>query len=142
MKIPDVNLLVYAFDERSQFHHQAKRWLSDLLSGSERIGFSWIVLLGFIRISTSRRILDQPMSPAEAFSIVEGWLLRQGVHVIHPTNDHFEIVRGLLEPLGIGGDITTDAHLAALAIEHGGEVCSADNDFARFPTVRWSNPLA
>jgi toxin-antitoxin system PIN domain toxin len=118
---------------------RARPWLEGLLSGIEPVGFTWIVLLGFIRLST--RVFTQPLDPDEAFEIVEGWLSQPCALIVNPTDRHFSVIRGLLEPLGTAGNITTDAHLAALAIEHGGEVCSADTDFARFRGLRWSNPL-
>ncbi|MBX3070805.1 MAG: type II toxin-antitoxin system VapC family toxin [Thermomicrobiales bacterium] len=142
MKTPDVNLLLYAYDETSPHHDGAARWLEQRLRGTEPTGFAWSTLTSFVRVSTHRRIFANPLSPAKAFSVVEEWLAVPAVTILHPTNRHFAIFRELIEPLGTAGNLVPDAHLAALAIEHGGEVCSADNDFARFPAVRWSNPLA
>jgi uncharacterized protein len=95
-----------------------------------------------VRLSTRARVYENPLEPARAFDIVESWLTRPSAVIVHPTVRHFAILRGLIEPLGTAGNITTDAHLAALAIEHGGEVCSADTDYARFRGLRWTNPLA
>jgi toxin-antitoxin system PIN domain toxin len=142
MKLPDINLLLYAYDESSPFFPKAKPWLSQLMSSSETVGFPWAVLLGFIRISTRMPLAVDALSPSEAFEIVENWLAQPNALILHPTDRHISILRGLLEPLGIAGTLTPDAHLAALAIEHGGEVCSADTDFSRFSGVRWSNPVA
>jgi toxin-antitoxin system PIN domain toxin len=142
MKLPDLNLLLYAYDESSPFFPKAKPWLSQLMSSSETVGFPWAVLLGFIRISTRMPLAVDALSPSEAFEIVENWLAQPNALILHPTDRHISILRGLLEPLGIAGTLTPDAHLAALAIEHGGEVCSADTDFSRFSGVRWSNPVA
>lgn len=142
MKLPDINLLLYAYDESSPFFPKAKPWLSQLMSSSETVGFPWAVLLGFIRISTRMPLAVDALSPSEAFEIVENWLVQPNALILHPTDRHISILRGLLEPLGIAGTLTPDAHLAALAIEHGGEVCSADTDFSRFSGVRWSNPVA
>ncbi len=141
MKLPDANLLLYAADETSPHHLRAVQWLQELLAGTEPVGFTWLVLLAFLRISTNARIYADPLRPDEAFDRIEGWLAQPCVLVLHPTERHLAILRGLLEPLGTGGNITSDAHLATLAIEHGGEVCSADNDFARFRGLRWTNPL-
>ena len=141
MKLPDVNLLLYALDKDSPHHAQAKPWLEEALSGTEPIGFAWNVLLAFIRITTRPRIFQNPIEPSEAFAIVEEWLAKPNVVVLHPTERHLGILRGLIEPVGTAGNLTSDAHLAALAIEHGAELCSADSDFGRFPGIRWNNPL-
>jgi toxin-antitoxin system PIN domain toxin len=141
MRLPDVNLLVYAYDDASTHHRRAKPWLEGLLSGAEPIGFAWLVLLGFVRITTRPLLTSSPFTSDEAFDLVEGWLSQPNAVVLHPTDRHAAILRGLLEPLGTAANLTNDAHLAALAIEHGGEVCSADTDFARFKGLRWTNPL-
>lgn len=142
MKLPDANLLLYALDERSLLHARARAWLEALLSGTEPVGFAWVVMLAFVRLSTRPQLFANPLAPAEAFAVVEGWLAQPCALVLQPTERHLAVLRGLVEPLGTAGNITTDAHLAALAIEHGGEVCSADTDFARFRGLRWTNPLA
>lgn len=142
MKLPDANLLLYALDERSLLHARARAWLEALLSGTEPVGFAWMVMLAFVRLSTRPQLFANPLAPAEAFAVVEGWLAQPCALVLQPTERHLAVLRGLVEPLGTAGNITTDAHLAALAIEHGGEVCSADTDFARFRGLRWTNPLA
>jgi uncharacterized protein len=142
MKLPDVNLLMYAVDETSPNHGRARPWLDALLSGTEPVGFAWSVLIAFVRLSTRAQILANPLPVEKAFDIVEGWLAQPCALVLHPTERHLAVLRGLVEPLGTAGNITTDAHLAALAIEHGAEVCSADTDFGRFRGLRWTNPLA
>lgn len=141
MKLPDVNLLLYAFDEASPQHTRARPWLEDLLSGSEPVGLSWPVLLAFLRLSTRPQVFANPLRPAEALDVMEEWLALPPVVVLHPTERHLSILRGLMEPFGTAGNLTADAHLAALAVEHGGEVCSADTDYGRFRGLRWSNPL-
>jgi toxin-antitoxin system PIN domain toxin len=141
VKLPDVNLLLYALDETAVHHGRARVWLEEVLSGSEPVGFAWPVLLAFLRLSTRPQIFARPLEPEEAFDVIEGWLAQPSALVLHPTERHLAVLRGLLEPLGTAGNLTTDAHLAALAIEHGGEVCSADTDFARFRGLRWTNPL-
>ena len=100
------------------------------------------MLLAFLRLSTRAQVFARPLDPAEAFDVVAGWLAQPCALVLHPTERHLALLRGLVEPLGTAGNLTTDAHLAALAIEHGGEVCSADTDFSRFRGLRWTNPLA
>jgi toxin-antitoxin system PIN domain toxin len=111
------------------------------LSGAEPVGFAWSVVMAFLRLSTRPQIFANPLEPSEAFGIVDGWLAQPPAIILHPTERHLAILRGLIEPLGTGGNLTTDAHLAALALEYGGEVCSADTDFARFPGLRWKNLL-
>jgi toxin-antitoxin system PIN domain toxin len=142
VKLPDVNLLLYAFDEASPYHQRAGAWLEEVLSGTETLGFAWLVLLAFLRLATRRQLFEPALEPAQAFDIVERWLAQPCSVVLHPTERHANLLRGLVEPLGTAGNLVNDAHLAALAIEHGGEVCSADTDFARFRGLRWSNPLA
>ena len=142
MKLPDANLLLYALDEESLLHARARAWLEALLSGTEPVGFAWVVMLAFVRLSTRPQLFANPLAPAEAFAVVEGWLAQPCALVLQPTERHLAVLRGLVEPLGTAGNITTDAHLAALANEHGGEVFSADTDFARFRGLRWTNPLA
>ena len=141
VKLPDVNLLLYALDETSPHHGHVRPWLEAFLSGTEPVGFTWSVLLAFVRLSTRPQLFTNPLEPAEAFEVVDGWLAQPCALVLHPTERHLAILRGLVEPLGTAGNLTTDAHLAALAIEHGGEVCSADTDFGRFRGLRWINPL-
>ncbi len=142
MKLVDVNLLLYAVDEASAFHLPARHWLEQSLSATETVALDWTVLLAFVRLSTRAAIFEHPLKPAQALDIVEGWLAQSNVIVVHPTDRHAAILRDLLNRLGTGGNITSDAHLAALAIEHGAELYSADGDFARFPGVRWIDPLA
>jgi toxin-antitoxin system PIN domain toxin len=141
VKLPDINLLVYSVDESSPHYARARSWLEGALSGTEEVGFAWLALLGFIRISTNPSILDNPLSPARAFEFVNSWLDQPVATVVHPTARHTTTLQELLEPIGTAGNLTSDAHLATLAIEHGAELCSADADFSRFPGLRWTNPL-
>lgn len=141
MKLPDVNLLLYAYDDRSPHHTATARWLEDTLSGTETVGFAWLVLLAFVRISTNARILEQPLGAEEALEIVDSWLAQPVTTVVHPSPRHAAVLRELLVETGTAGNLVTDAHLAALAVEHDAELCSADTDFARFAGVRWTNPL-
>ena len=142
MKLVDANVLLYAVDEGSAHHARAKPWLERQLSGSETFAFAWAVLLAFLRLATNPRVFDAPLSVDEAFELIDSWLDQPPTTVVHPTDRHAAIVRELLTPLGSAGNLTTDAHLAALSIEHGAELWSADADFARFPRVDWRNPLA
>ena len=141
MKLVDANLLLYATDKRSPRHSAAKSWLDALLSGDEPVAFAWAVLLAFLRLSTNARIFVRPLSTDRAFDVVEGWVAHPCAVVIHPGDRHLALVRQLLRPLGLAGNLVTDAHLAALAIEHGAELHSCDADFSRFSGLRWVNPL-
>lgn len=141
MRLVDANILLYAVDETSPFHGRLRPWLEDRLSEAEPVGFAWVALLAFIRISTRGNVMTRPLTPAEALGIVENWLAQPNVIVLHPTDRHAALLSGLLNESGAGGNLTTDAHLAALAIEYGADLCSLDGDFARFKGMRWINPL-
>ena len=142
MILVDVNILIYAVNSDSPLHQRAKGWLESTLSGSDTVGLSWAVLLAFLRVTTRSGIFERPLSVDTAFDIVAAWLSQPSVVTIDPVAQHLRVVRDLLLPLGTGGNLTSDAHLAALAIAHGAELCSSDNDFARFPRLRWRNPLS
>jgi uncharacterized protein len=141
VKLVDVNVLLYAVDESSPRHEPARDWLEETLSGSETFAFSWSVLIAFVRLGTNPRVFETPLALDAALDLVDSWLDQPCATVIHPTDRHSALLRELLGPLGTAGNLTTDAHLAALAIEHGAELCSADADFARFPMLRSVNPL-
>ena len=142
MILPDANLLIYAYNEDAPYHSPAARWLEGLLSGSETVCLSWTVLLAFLRLSTMRRLNQNPLSNGEALAIVNSWLQAPPARIVQPTDRHLAVLGELMQPLGVTGDLTSDAHLAALAIEHGATIHSADADFARFAGVSWVNPLA
>lgn len=142
MKLPDLNLLLYAIDEEAPQHQTARAWLEEILSGTEEIGFAWVVLLGFVRLSTNAAVFERPLQVSEALDYVDEWLAQPAATVVNPSVEHAAHLRDLLKPLGTAGNLTTDAHLAALAIEHGAELCSRDADFSRFPDLRWRDPLA
>lgn len=141
MKLVDANLLLYAVDEASPQHGVAKPWLEEQLSGSETLAFAWAVLLAFVRLATNPRVFEAPLALDDALDLVDSWLEQPNATVLHPTDRHSRLLRELLAPLGTAANLTSDAHLAALSIEHGAELCSGDADFARFPRVRWLNPL-
>jgi toxin-antitoxin system PIN domain toxin len=142
MKLLDLNILVYAMDESSSRHQAARAWLDEALSGSDTVAFAWHVLIGFVRLSTRSAVFARPLTVDESFDVVDGWLQQPCVTVLHPTERHVSLLRGLLTPLGTAGNLTSDAHLAALAIEYGAKLCSTDVDFSRFAGVRWIDPLA
>lgn len=141
MKLVDANLLLYATDERSPRHASARSWLDGLWSGDEPIAFAWAVVLAFLRLGTNPRVFERPLSAERAFDVVEGWLTHPCATIVHPGERHLTLVRQLLRPLGTAGNLVADAHLAALAIEHGAELDSCDGDFSRFSGLRWVNPL-
>ncbi len=142
MKILDANLLLYAVNEDAPLHQKARPWLESVLSGTETVGFAWNALLAFLRLSTRRAVFLQPLEVSAALALMDHWLQQPCSLVVHPGDRHLRILRELIAPLGTGGNLTSDAHLAALAIEHGAELCSSDTDFARFPSLHWRNPLA
>ncbi|MCV7191807.1 type II toxin-antitoxin system VapC family toxin [Mycolicibacterium brumae] len=132
MNIVDVNVLLYAVNRQSAQHSAAHSWLSGQLRGPGTVGLSWTALLGFVRIATNPSILPRPLRPAEAFDIIDAWLASPAAVVVEPTSRHLAILRGLLTEFGTAGNLTSDAHLAALAVEYGGVVVTFDRDFARF----------
>jgi len=136
LKVVDANVLLYSVNKRSAHHASARGWLDDALSGSEAVAFSWLALLSFLRVSTMVT-LPRPMPVQAAVRVVEEWLSAEAAVVINPTSRHVGLVGGLLLGAGMAGNLVNDAHLAALAIEHGGEVVSFDTDFARFPGLQW-----
>jgi toxin-antitoxin system PIN domain toxin len=140
--LPDINLLIHAHNTDSPRHAAARDWWDEKLAGSEGVGLAWIVILGFIRITTHASILTHPWPPGEALSRVEEWLALPHIFVPHPSNRHFERLKNLLEQAGTAGNLTTDAHLAALATERGLILETTDADFARFPGLKWRNPLS
>jgi hypothetical protein len=138
----DANILVYAVNKDAPQHARAKSWLEKAISGTETIGIPWTVLLAFLRLTTRPGLFRDPLRIGEAFDLIDFWLEQTSVSIIHPGPRHGAIMRELLEPLGTGGNLTSDAHLAALALEHRAELCSSDHDFQRFPGLKWRNPLA
>jgi toxin-antitoxin system PIN domain toxin len=142
MIIPDVNLLIYAYDSSSPFHVKAASWWQACLTGEEPVLLPEVVVFGFVRVSTNPRAFLHPLTTAEAVAHVRSWLLQETVTIPEATPGHFERVLALLEALGTAGNLVTDAQIAAVAIEHEAVVHTADADFIRFKGLRWSNPLA
>ena len=142
MIVPDVNLLVYAYNSDAPHHDEARQWWESCLSEPRAVGIAWVVVLGFVRVMTSPVVLTNPMVPATALAHVRSWLQRPQAQVLVPGPRHLEILSQIMEDAQASGRLTTDAHLAALAIETQAELHSNDADFSRFPGLRWRNPLA
>ncbi|MGQ0653329.1 MAG: TA system VapC family ribonuclease toxin [Betaproteobacteria bacterium] len=142
MILVDVNLLVYAGIRSFAQHEQARAWLDERLNGAAPVGLPWESLVGFLRIATNPRVFRRPVALADAWSVAKAWLASERAWVPHPTERHRETLDGLLAAPGVQANLVQDAHLAALAIEHGLILCSTDGDFGRFPGLRWQNPLA
>jgi toxin-antitoxin system PIN domain toxin len=137
----DANLLIYAIDSDSPHHQRARPWLERTLSGTEPVGLAWIVILAFIRITTRHGIMRHPLPSADALAYVQSWLQQPCVEIVVPGEHHWPIFCHMLEITGTAGNLTSDAHIAALALERGARICSTDHDFARFPGIRHVNPL-
>ncbi len=142
MILVDANILIYAWVSSSRQHARAQNWLDSHLSGSEPVGLPWASLLAFLRLVTNPRLFPSAASMVDAWSQVEAWLSAAPVWVPVPGERHGYFLTQLLMLPGIHGNLVSDAHLAALAMEHDLTLCSADSDFARFPGLRWENPLA
>ncbi|MEO9136312.1 MAG: type II toxin-antitoxin system VapC family toxin [Casimicrobiaceae bacterium] len=141
MILLDANLLIYAHVTSFTQHSAARSWLAVQLRSGTPVGLPWATLLAFLRIVTNPRVFERPEPMSEAWRQVSSWLDADGVWIPGPTERHREILSTLLSVSGIQGNLAPDAHLAALALEHGLVLCSADGDFARFPGLRWQNPL-
>lgn len=139
MKLVDTNVLVYAVDSSAVHHRVAKHWLDGALSGSAPVGLAWLALIGFVRLVTHPSVTAHPLDTGSAMDVVDAWLGARSAHVLQPGPRHAGLLRELLAD-GSGGNLTNDAHLAALAIEHRASVVSFDSDFGRFHGVRWERP--
>ena len=142
MIIPDLNLIIYTYDQRSPQHPKAHVWWAELLRGDEPVGIPWVVVTGFIRLATRPGILTQTLTSTQALQLIQQWMARAHVSAISPTDRHLETLAGMLQAIGNGPNTVTDAHIGALAMEHGAVVHSNDRIFAQFPGVQWYNPIA
>lgn len=138
----DANLLLFARDETAVQHEAARAWLEDVLNGPTRVGLPWVSLVAFTRVATHPRAYETPLAIHDAWEQVEQWLAAPAAWIPEPTRSHPTILGDLLSRQGLTGNLVSDAHVAAIAIGHGVELCSADSDFARIPQLRWRNPLA
>ncbi len=137
----DANILLYASDTESTHHQAARRWLENTLSGDEAVGIAWASVLAFLRVGTNPRIRRNAFSLEEAVDIASGWFERPTVTLLNPGERHWEILREMMTKGQARGPLVTDAHLAALAIEHGAALATTDRDFAHFPGLKFFNPL-
>ncbi len=140
MKLVDANILLYAVNEDAPHHERSRSWLDSALSGAETVGFAWVVLLAFLRLSTRAGVFPAPLTVGQATDVATGWLEQPAAITVEPTPRHLSLLGALLEDSGSAGNLVSDAHLAALALEHRAELVSFDGDFARFEGVSWLRP--
>jgi uncharacterized protein len=138
----DANLLLYAYHPRAEQHEESRAWLEGVLSGPDPVRFAWLTLWAFLRIATSRRVFERPLSITEAEAAISSWLCQPAAGILEPGERHWEILRGLVRDGQAAGSLVMDAVLAAIAVEHGATVCTTDRDFSRFSGLKWTNPLA
>jgi uncharacterized protein len=140
VKLVDANVLLYAVNEDAPHHEEARGWLDGRLGASEAVGFAWVVLLAFLRLSTRPDLFRRPLAFEEAAAVVDAWLAAPPAVVLQPTVRHLELLRGLARSTGVAANLINDAHLAALALEYDATVISYDRDFARFAGLRHQLP--
>lgn len=140
MKIVDANVLLYAVNADAEHHAASRDWLDDALGGSDTVGFSWVVMLAFLRLSTKRGLFPRPLTVGTASRTLDRWTAAPGALIVTPGPDHVAHLDRLLGAVGVGGNLVNDAHLAAIAIEQRAEIVSYDQDFTLFPGVRLRRP--
>ena len=140
MKLVDLNVLLYVVNRDSVHHEAALGWWDETQRGDEPVGFAWMILTGFLRLSSNSAIFPAPLDSGTALDKIGTWLSLDQTRLVRETDDHWHILRALLNDTGTAGNLTTDAHLAALAISHGATLVSFDSDFSRFSGLRWENP--
>lgn len=141
MILVDANILLYAYHPRAEEHERSRAWLEATLSGPASVGFAWLALWAFLRIATNPRVFERPLSVPEAERAVSSWLAEPAAEILDPGERHWDILRGLMRDGQTTGPLVVDAVLAAIALEHGATLCTTDRDFARFPKLKWMNPL-
>jgi uncharacterized protein len=140
VKLVDANVLIYAVNANAHHHGRSRQWLEEALSGTEPVGLPWVSILAFLRITTRRQIFQNPLLTADAVAFVDSWLQQPPVEIVVPGPAHWAVFRTLVAASGTAGNLTSDAHLAALAIESGWTLVSTDHDFRRFPGLKLFNP--
>lgn len=141
MIVVDITLLLAAVNTRAPMHKAARHWWEQQLNDGTEIGLSWLVVLGFIRLTTNPKIMPEPLLLADAIAMVDEWFRRPNVRTVTVTPQHWNILQNMLHAVGHGAALTMDAHLACLAIEHDAEIVTLDDDFSHFPGLKWRNPL-
>lgn len=141
MTLVDSNILIYAYNEVAAEHKTCRRWLTETLGGTASVCFSWITIMAFVRVSTNKKLFTKPYTTNEAFDVVQNWLSAPHSQLVSPGNEHLAIVKRLAHESGVYGATLTDAHLAALAIEHGIPLATTDSDFDKFRELKTINPL-
>jgi toxin-antitoxin system PIN domain toxin len=141
MKLIDANILLYAVHRKAVEHERVRRWWEGALSGDEPIGLPWIVVIGFLRLATRAGVFEKPLSLDTAISHVDEWLAQPNVRVVFESDAHWRYLTELLRQTGTAANLTTDAHLAAIALGNGATIVSCDADFGRFRQIQWENPL-
>lgn len=136
MQVVDANVLLYAVNGDAPYHRAARRWLDEALRGPEVVGFAWVVVLAFLRLTTHPRVFPRPLALDQAVNVLQGWLAQPGALVIEPTPRHLSLVASLLADAGVAANHVNDAHLAAVALEHRAEIVSFDHDFRRYGGLR------
>lgn len=142
MRIVDLNVVLYAVNSDAAQHKRMREWWEAAMNGDDTVGLTWVVLLGFLRLATNPRVFPRPLAPGLAAAMVDRWLSHDNIRVVREKDGHWETLTSLLRDSGTAGNLTTDAHLAALAMTHDAVLASCDTDFARFKRLRWENPLA
>jgi toxin-antitoxin system PIN domain toxin len=141
VKIVDLNVLIYVVNPDTPHHARLRGWWEAAIAGDETLGLPWLVLLGFLRITTNRRSFPTPLAPNAAVGKIDTWLSLENVRVVGERENHWTRLKTLVRETGTAGDLTTEMHLAALALGHDAVLVSCDNDFSRFQGLRWENPL-
>jgi len=142
MILVDANVLIYAVNREAPHHRAARAWLESAIAGDQTVGLSWNVIVAFLRLTTRPALFKKPLQVSQAFDLVERWLAEPNVEIVHPGSQHVRLMRRLLQASGTAGNLTSDAHLAALAIENNAQLCSADADFQRFAGLEWIDPFS
>lgn len=141
MIVVDANLLIYSYDTSSSQHVKSRAWVEEMFSGAEAVGLPWQSVYAFLRVVTNRRLPGSSLAVEQAVQIVDDWLEQPNVRVLTPGDDHWRLLWRMIVEGRASGPLVTDAHVAALTIEYGGVLCTADRDFSRFPGLRWVNPI-
>jgi toxin-antitoxin system PIN domain toxin len=141
VKIVDLNVLLYAVNSDAAQHERAREWWEKAVNDEETVGLAWVVLLGFLRLATNPRVFPRPLTADAAAAKLDTWLALDNVRVVREKDDHWGTLKPLFSGAGTAGNLTTDAHLAALALSYDAVLVSCDTDFARFKDLRWENPL-